>query len=155
VVAKPVLLRWAAAAGACVLFVYALVYADLVLRARSAYLEGEKYMRWQARPDEKKAHFEALFQDEKKALDAGKAAGRLTENEYAQRLELERFRRDESVSESSLKYAYHWYKTAVDLFSPPESRYVRLSRAKMAEAKELWKRELREKKIPFEEYMLE
>ena len=68
---------------------------------------------------------------------------------------LERFRADESVSESSLKYAYHWYKTAVDLFSPPESRWIRLSRRKMDEAKELWKAELRAKKIQFEEYMLE
>jgi hypothetical protein len=32
---------------------------------------------------------------------------------------------------------------------------VRLSRARMSEAKELWKAELRGKKIPYEDYMLE
>ena len=70
-------------------------------------------------------------------------------------MELERFRRDEAVAESSVKYAYHWYKTAVELFSPPESRWVRLSREKMALTKDLWKQELDRRKIPYEEYMLE
>jgi len=149
------LLRWAVPALAVLAAVYVLVYADLVLRARSAYLEGEKYMLWQERPEEKKAFYEAEFSREKAGLDREKAEGRLSENEYSQRLELERFRADEAVAESSLKYAYHWYKTAVELFSPPESRWVRLSRSRMGEAKELWKAELRAKKIPFEEYMLE
>ena len=147
--------RWIALAAAALAVVYALVYADLVLRARSAYLEGEKYMRWHARPGEKKAFFQAELAKETAALDREKSAGRLSDNEHAQRLELERFRADEALSESSLKYAYHWYKTAVDLFAPPDSRWVKLSRRRMAEAKELWKAELRAKGVPFEEYMLE
>ncbi|MFH1725038.1 MAG: hypothetical protein ABII00_10515 [Elusimicrobiota bacterium] len=147
--------RWTAVVVCAVLAVYGLVYVDLVLRARSAYLEGEKYMEWHRRPEAKKAFFEARFLGEKEILDRRKAAGELVETEYRQRLELERFRRDEAVAESSLKYAYHWHKTAVELFSPPESRWVRASREKMAEAKELWKRELDGKNIPYEDYMLE
>jgi hypothetical protein len=149
------LLRWAVPALGVLAAVYVLVYGDLVFRARSAYLEGEKYMRWQERPEEKKSFYEAQFSREKTALDKEKAEGRLSENEYAQRLELERFRADEAVAESSLKYAYHWYKTSVELFSPPDSRWVKLSRRRMGEAKELWKAELRAKKVPFEDYMLE
>ena len=135
--------------------VYAMIYADLVLRARSAYLEGEKFMEWHRDPGAKKAFFEAQFEREKAGLDAEKAAGRMAEAEHLQRVKLERFRADEAAAESSLKYAYHWYKTAVELFSPPRSRWVRLSESKMAEAKELWKKELDSKKIPYEEYMLE
>jgi hypothetical protein len=75
--------------------------------------------------------------------------------EARERIEVARLARDEAVAESSLKLAYHWYKTAVELFSPPRSRWVRLSESKMAEAKELWKKELDSKKIPYEEYMLE
>lgn len=135
--------------------VYAMVYADLVLRARTAYIEGEKYMEWHRRPELKKAFLESEFSREKGRLDAERGAGRMPESEYRQRLELERFRADEAFSESSLKYAYHWYKTAFEIFSPPESRWVRLARLKAAEAKELWKRELDAKKIPYEEYMLE
>ncbi len=59
------------------------------------------------------------------------------------------------MKESSLKYAYVWFQTAVELFSPPESRWVVLSRQKMAVAKELWKKELAAKKIPYQDYMLE
>ena len=59
------------------------------------------------------------------------------------------------MKESSLKYAYVWFQTAVELFSPPESRWVALSREKMVLAKELWKKELDAKKIPYQDYMLE
>ena len=128
---------------------------DLLLRARSAYLEGEKYMEWHRHPEAKKAFYEERFRKESERLDREKTAGDLTETEFGQRLELARFRRDEAVAESSLKYAYHWYKTAVELFSPPESRWVRISREKMNETKELWKRELDSENIPYEEYMLE
>ncbi|MEK7656465.1 MAG: hypothetical protein AAB412_01785 [Elusimicrobiota bacterium] len=135
--------------------VYAMIYADLVLRARSAYLEGEKFMEWHRDPAAKKAFFDAQFEREKAGLDAQKAAGDMLEAEHLQRVKLERFRADEAAAESSLKYAYHWHKTAVELFSPPRSRWVRLSESRMAEAKELWKKELDSKKIPYEEYMLE
>lgn len=135
--------------------VYAMIYADLVLRARSAYLEGEKFMEWHRSPEKKKAFFEVQFEREKARLDAQKAKGGMLEAEYLQRVKLERFRADEAAAESSLKYAYHWHKTAVELFSPPRSRWVRLSESRMAEAKELWKKELDSKKIPYEEYMLE
>lgn len=151
----PIFLRWAKVAVAAVLAVTALVYLDLVLRARSAYLEGERFMEWHRDPEVKKSHFEAELQRETRRLETERSAGRLSEPEFQQRLELERFRRDEAVAESSVKYAYHWYKTAVELFSPPESRWVRLSREKMSLAKDLWKQELDRKKIPYEEYMLE
>ncbi|MFC1680060.1 hypothetical protein ACFL2T_07620 [Elusimicrobiota bacterium] len=148
-------IRWGKVAAGVALALYALVYLDLVLRARSAYLQGERYMEWHGKPEAKRAFFEERFSDERSRLEAEKVAGRMSDAEFRQRLELEEFRRDESVAESSLKYAYHWYKTAAELFSPPESRWVKLSRRKMSESKELWKRELDRKKIPYEEYMLE
>ena len=143
-----------ALAGAAA-FVYGAACLDVLLRARSAYLEGEKYMAWHLDPGLKKAFYAESHRKARAELEREKAAGRLEETEFRQRLELEDFRRDDAVAESSLKYAYHWYKTAYELFSPPESRWTRLSRARAAEAKALWKRELAEKKIPYEEYMLE
>ena len=59
------------------------------------------------------------------------------------------------MKESSLKYAYQWYKDTYELFSPPESKWVKFAREKAPQALELWKQELREKKIPFEDYMFE
>ena len=138
-----------------VLFILGSVYLDVTLRARTAYYEGEKYVQWHNDPSKKKAYSDALYEKEKADLDRKLAQGALTKPEYSQRVVLEKFRRDEAIAESSLKYAYHWYKTAVELFSPPESRWVRLSREKMAQTKELWKKELEAQKIPYEEYMLE
>ncbi len=145
-------LGWAAFTAA---FIYGLAYADLTLRARSAYLEGEKYMAWSSDPKAKAAFFDAELSKRTGELKAEFERGKMTKEELAQRLALAKFSRDEAVAESSLKYAYVWYQTAVELFSPPESRWVVLSRAKMGRAKEAWKAELRAKKIPFEDYMLD
>ena len=141
------------AAGAGVL--YAAVAADVVLRARSAYLEGEKYMRWRERPEEKRAHFQSRFEDARRALERDLERGRITREDFQERLELASFERDELTSESSIKYAYVWFQTAAELFTPPESRWVLRSRERMVEAKRLWQDELRAKGIPFEETMFE
>jgi hypothetical protein len=147
--------RGVAAAVGLLVFVYAASYADLVLRARSAYLEGRKYLEWNAHPDEKKAHFEAEFQARKKELESRRDAGTLSAADCDKQVELARFERDQAVAESSLKYAYVWFQTAADLFSPPESRWSRLARVEEAKTRELWKKELDAKGIPYKEYMLE
>lgn len=56
---------------------------------------------------------------------------------------------------ASPKDAYAWYQTAAELFTPPESKWSRLARQKMPQAKERWKAELRSKGIPFEDYMID
>lgn len=147
--------KTAAVVAACAAAVYAMIYADVVLRARSAYMEGEKYWLWNEQPALKKAALDAKFEADKAALDKQLAKGRLDKDAYDRKLEAAKVGRDEKMNESSIKYAYIWYQTAVELFSPPESRYVKLAREKMPKAKELWKQELRAKKIPFEDYMLE
>ena len=139
----------------CAAAVYAMAYVDLVLRARSAYLEGVKYLEWETRPELKKAYFEGKLAKKEAALKAEAASGKLSPAELDERLELARFERDQRVAESNFKYAYVWFQTAVELFSPPESRWVVLSRGKMAEAKALWKKELEAKRIPYKDYMLE
>jgi len=139
----------------CIAAVYAMIYVDVTLRARSAYLEGEKYWQWNENPALKKAALDDEFQRQKSALDAKLAKGKLTQDEYNKQLDIAGVNRDERMSESSIKYAYIWYQTVVELFSPPESKWVKLSREKMPKAKEMWKAELRARKIPFEDYMLE
>lgn len=150
--------RWVRVAGLaalCIGAVYAMVYVDVILRARSAYLEGEKYWAWYEKPQLKEQALNAVFDKEKGGLDKKRAAGKLSQDEYNRQLEIAAFNRDRQKEESSIKYAYIWYQTAVELFSPPESRWVTLSREKMPKAKELWKQELKAKNIPFEDYMLE
>jgi hypothetical protein len=151
----PNLKRIALTVCACVAGVYAVAYVDLVLRARAAYLEGEKYLAWDRDPGLKKAALDRELAGAEARLRRDRDAGRITAEEFEQRSALARFERDEAVKESSLKYAYVWFQTAVELFSPPESRWVVLSRRKMAEAKELWKKELDAKKVPYQDYMLE
>ena len=140
---------------ACAAAVFGMVYADLWLRARSAYLEGEKYLEWDRRPELKAAALDRLLTEKTARLQAERAAGRLTAEDLEARLALARFERDEAMKESSLKYAFVWFQTAVELFSPPESRWVVRSREKMSAARSLWKKELAAKKIPYQDYMLE
>jgi hypothetical protein len=124
--------------------VLAIVYVDVQLRARSAYLEAEKYMDWYAHPDKKKA-----FYDQR--LAAGKAALNPAAADYADKVSALQFDHDYALSESSLKYAYQWYKDTYELFSPPESRWVRMAREKAPVALNLWKQELHAQNIPFED----
>ena len=150
--------KWVKNAGIallCILCVYSLIYIDVVLRARSAYIEGEKYWQWHANPGQKEGALLAEFNKEKSVIDKKLEKGKITKEEYGRQLDILKFNHEEKLKESSIKYAYVWYQTAVELFSPPESRWVRLSREKMPKAKELWKKELTEKGIPFEDYMLE
>lgn len=136
-------------------FVYATAYADLVLRARHAYMEGEKYMAWDKDPSLKKASLDAELAAHEAELRAQASREAWPAEQLEQRLFLARFDHDERMKESSLKYAYVWYRTAIELFTPPESKWVALCRARAPVAKELWKKELDAKKIPYKDYMLE
>ena len=150
--------KWVRTAGivlAVAAAFYAMVYLDVVLRARDAYLQGEKYMRWHEDPRLKMTELAAKYEERKAALDQKLAKGKVKQDEYDRQLEIAAFDRDRLMEESSVKYAYVWYQTCYELFSPPESKWVKLSREKALLAKEKWKEELRGKNIPFEDYMLE
>ncbi len=142
-------------AVALILAVYAMARVDLVLRSRSAYLEGEKWMEWSRRPELKKQHFDAELAAREAELSRELAKGKLERAAYDRKTGLARFERDQAVAESSLKYAYVWYQTAAELFSPPENRWSVRARAKMTETRALWKKELEAQKIPYQDYMLE
>lgn len=134
---------------------YGMVYVDVRARAREAFRQGEKYSRWADNPDEKKLFYEEKFLSEKARLDKKKERAEISAEQYDQDLEVLAFDRDQAVKESSIKYAYQWYKDTYELFSPPESKWVRRARFLAPAAKEKWRDELRSKNIPFEEYMLD
>jgi len=138
-----------------VFLMYLMIYIDVVLRARSAYLEGEKYWQWYENPSKKQLDLQKEFEAEKQKLDKQLLKNKITKQDYDRELEIIKFNYEQKLQESSIKYAYIWYQTAVELFSPPESKWVRLSRKKMPIAKEKWKEELRKKGIQFEDYMLD
>ena len=152
---RPAWLRLAAGIAAVAAVVYGMVAVDVVLRARSSYLEGEKYMRWNDHPEEKKAWLEQRFEKEKTDLEDAKSRGAVGPEEFQHKLALAEFERDEGMRESSVKYAFIWFQTAVELFTPPESRWVRLSRERLPEARRLWRAELESKGLKVEDYMLE
>ena len=149
------ILHWGLLLAFSAAAVYALAYVDLIFRARSAYLEGEKYLEWNAHPELKKAYYDRVFAQREKKIEADFKKGLLTEAEKRQKIDLARFREKERLSESSLKYAYIWFQTAVKLFSPPESRWVKLSREEMPKTLALWKKELDARHIPYQDYMFE
>ncbi|PKN01644.1 MAG: hypothetical protein CVU77_03825 [Elusimicrobia bacterium HGW-Elusimicrobia-1] len=147
--------RVAVSVAATIIAVYAIVYIDVVARARHAYMEGEKYWQWHEQPSLKAAFFDEKLVNEKTQLKKRLDKGKISADEYDVRVEIIEAGNQREREESSIKYAYVWYKTAVELFSPPESKWVKLSRQKMPLAKDLWRKELKAKKIPFEEYMLD
>lgn len=150
--------RWAQNAlliAATAAIAYAMIYVDVLARAREAFRQAEKYERWAQNQEEKKQDFERKFLKEKANLDKRREKSEISAEDYDQDLEVLKFDRDQAVNESSIKYAYQWYKDTYELFSPPESRWVRRARFRTPAAKERWRDELRAKNIPFEEYMLD
>jgi hypothetical protein len=141
--------------AATVAIMYGMIYIDVVSRAKEAYMEGEKYWAWTDHPEQRVQFLNDQLTTEKAELQNKLSKGKLSQDEYDRELQLAQFDHDQQAKESTIKYAYIWYQTAVDLFSPPNSKWVQLARVKMPQAKERWKAELRAKKIPFEDYMID
>src|SRR5258706_15258322 len=117
-----------------------------MLRAKGSYAEAEKYMEWHENPQSKRATLETEFQKEKEKLERNFSQKKISQEEYAEELKTLEFDKNYQLEESSLKYAYQWYKDTYELFSPPESKWVKMAKIKAPQALELWKQELREKK---------
>ena len=135
--------------------VYAMIYVDVVCRARYAYRQGEMYWNWTDHPEEYRKKVDADLAATQADLAEKFAHQKLTKEQYDRQLRLAGFTHDVTLGESTIKYAYVWYQTAVVLFSPPNSKWVTLSRQKMPLAKERWIAELKAKHIPFEDYMID
>lgn len=131
--------------------IYLIIGFDVFMRAKEAYNEGIKYLNWHYNPQLKKQYFEKEYEKKLEKLKKKK----LTKEEYENELELLEFEKNERINESSIKYAYQWFKDCYELFSPPESIYVKRARLLAPECKMLWREELERKKIPYEEYNLD
>ena len=138
-----------------VAIMYAMVYFDVTMRAKSAYMEAEKYRSWHENPQAKKLALQEKLDKEMKKLEAELSKNKIKKEDYDKEAEVARFNFSRESEESSIKYAYIWYQTAIELFSPPESKWVKLARQKLPEAKALWRKELERKGIKVEDYMLE
>lgn len=132
--------------------VLAIVYIDVQSRAKTAYLEAEKYMDWNAHPEKKKAYYDTRFDREKADLARDLEQKKISQESFNEKLNAAQFDHDYALSESSLKYATQWYKDTYELFSPPESKWVKMAREKAPIALNLWKEELRAQKIPFDDH---
>ena len=134
---------------------YGMIYVDVVSRAKEAYLEGEKYWNWTEHPDQRAQYLQTKLAADEANLETKLNKKELSQDDYQRQRELLEFANQQQLKESTIKYSYIWYQTAAEQFSPPNSKWVQLARQKMPLAKERWKAELRAKKIPFEDYMID
>ncbi len=84
---------------------------EVVRRAEREYKEGEKFYSFWKTPDLKRQYYDDQLR--KKAI---------SEAEYEMLME-----------DNALKNAYVQYQTVVDLFTPPESKWVKMSRDRLNE----------------------
>ncbi len=97
----------------CLIIAYFMAYFEVVKRAKREYNEGVKFLDFYRNPDMKKKYY-----DEKLAKKE------INEIEYQMLME-----------DNALKNAYVEFQTVVDLFTPPESKWVKQSRQKLNEIK--------------------
>jgi hypothetical protein len=147
--------RIAALIAFAIAAVYGMIYVDVWIRAKESYLEAEKYLDWSQHPEHKQAYFDAQFSADKEKLEQLHARHKISDEDYQRKLNSLVFDKNFHMGESSLKYAYQWYKDTYELFSPPESRWTKEARLKAPEALVLWKQELRAKNVPFDDFMFQ
>jgi hypothetical protein len=96
---------------ACVLIATLMVYMEVNKRAKREYMEGEKFLSFYRDPGLKKQYYDDQLNKKE-----------INEIEYEMKME-----------DNSLKNAYVEYQTVVDLFTPPESSWVKKSRQRLEE----------------------
>ena len=90
---------------------YLMARFEVVRRAQREYNEGEKFLNFQRNPDAKKQYYDEKLRKKE-----------ITDIEYEMLME-----------DNALKNAYVQYNTVVDLFTPPESEWVKKSRQRLTE----------------------
>ncbi|MCX8093226.1 MAG: hypothetical protein N3E50_03570 [Candidatus Goldbacteria bacterium] len=95
---------------------YFMARFEVVKRAKREYLEGEKFLSFYKNPDLKKQYYDEKLRKKE-----------IGEPEYEMLME-----------DNDLKNAYVQYQTVVDLFTPPESKWVKLSRERLKEITPLY-----------------
>jgi hypothetical protein len=90
---------------------YFMARFEVVRRAQREYTEGEKFLNFYRAPDAKKLYYDDKLKKKE-----------ITDIEYEMLME-----------DNALKNAYVQYNTVVDLFTPPESEWVKKSRQRLVE----------------------
>ena len=115
------------------LFLNAAAYVDVTLRARSAYLEGEKYLEWHSSPAAKKKALDLWVEKSKsKILASDEKEKELLEESLRMQYKIK-------MEDNDAKNAYYWFKTVIECFQPPRSVYVKRAENKITQARKLWK----------------
>lgn len=120
-----------AAAGVW-LFLNISAFVDVTLRARSAYLEGMKYLKWHEDPAVKKEALDRWLEKSKSKISSSEDRELLEESlrmQYTIKME-----------DNDAKNAYYWFQTVIESFQPPRSVYVKKAEDKIKEAEKLWKK---------------
>ena len=71
--------------------VYAMIYVDVMMRAREAYAEGEKYWLWHFNPEQKKEYLETELKKELGLIERKFSRGKIDKTEYEQEYTLFHF----------------------------------------------------------------
>ncbi len=95
---------------------YFMARYEVVRRAKREYLEGEKFLSFYKNPELKKQYYDEKLRKKE-----------ITQEEYEMLME-----------DNALKNAYVQYQTVIDLFTPPESKWVKLSRERLKEIEPLY-----------------
>lgn len=90
---------------------YFMARFEVVRRAQREYTEGEKFLNFYRNPDAKKLYYDDKLKKKE-----------ITDIEYEMLME-----------DNALKNSYVQYNTVVDLFTPPESEWVKKSRQRLTE----------------------
>ncbi|MBN2753877.1 MAG: hypothetical protein JXR81_03310 [Candidatus Goldbacteria bacterium] len=108
---KKVLINTGLALSVFIIAFFVMAPLEVVRRAKREFLEGERHLSFYKNAEAKKQYYDEQLSKKK-----------ISEPQYRMLME-----------DNSLKNAYVQYQTVTDLFTPPESKWVKKSRERLKE----------------------
>ncbi|MEA3307670.1 MAG: hypothetical protein U9Q34_07785 [Elusimicrobiota bacterium] len=152
---KKSLFQFSLKAAVIIFFINAFAIIDSNIRTLEYTERADQYSTWHKTPLKKKTHFEKDHINRIKKLKQLFEAKKISENKYDMKMENLIFLKKFKIKESSAKYAYYWNKKANETFTGLFILGKQNLSLKAAASKQVWVRELEEKKIKFKNYMVD
>ena len=98
-----------------------------------SHIRGVQYLEWFENPGLKKEHLDRWLERQIKKIDSDE------DEEFEILKKSIEMQYEMQLRDNDAKNAYFWFRTTVECFQPPRSKYVKLAEEKIRVAEKLWK----------------
>lgn len=135
--------------------VYGAVFLETGSRARSSYLEAERFRHWFQNPSDRDRDLEAEYVKANERLAVRQGKGELSAEDLRLEQDILEARFSMRRAESAAKRAYFSYRDVYRLSSPLETGLARRARLLAPAAKQAWREDMDRRGLPVSDVMFD